>query len=107
MINKLKNKLIYVDTAPFIQFIEASNEYSKILEKIFKLSDNTQTMFYTSVITLLEVMVLPYQNNNKKLIETYKNILLNSKNLNISNIDANSLKNTIGNTTILCNLFRL
>ena len=40
-------------------------------------------MFQTSVITLLEVLVLPMRENEHKLVEEYQNILCNSPSIDI------------------------
>jgi|Deesub1362B_J571_1020462.scaffolds.fasta_scaffold18138_2 predicted nucleic acid-binding protein len=82
LLKKLSGKVIGIDTSPVIYFIEA-NRYSEIVNPIFELIDGGECEGVTSVITLLEVLVLPYRLERQDLVDKYSQILLNSKNLHI------------------------
>ena len=67
LIQKLKNKNVFLDTAPLIYYIEESPKYSSILNKLFSENSKGEFLFQTSVITLLEVLVLPMRQNEMNL----------------------------------------
>ncbi|NJD39664.1 MAG: type II toxin-antitoxin system VapC family toxin [Geobacter sp.] len=77
----LKGKTVFIDTAPLIFFIEKNPKYSAIVKPVVALIDSGQAKGVTSTITLLEVLVLPLREGNKKLADAYRSILLSSKNL--------------------------
>lgn len=77
----LKGKTVFIDTAPLIFFIEKNARYSAVVKPVIVLIDSGQTKGLTSTITLLEVLVLPLREGNKKLADTYRSILLSSNSL--------------------------
>jgi len=84
---KLKNKNVFLDTAPLIYYIEENHKYSPVLNKLFLANSKGNFMFQTSVITLLEVLVHPMRENEHQLVEEYKNILCNSPSIVIQDIN--------------------
>ncbi len=72
----LKGKSIFIDTAPFIYFIEKNNRYHQLVKQVFTLLDNRQTKGITSTITLLEVLVLPLKGGKQKTAAQYKERVL-------------------------------
>lgn len=85
----LKGKVVFLDTAPLIYFIEKNSRYLDVIKPVIELIVSQQAIGMTSTITLLEVLVLPLREGNKKLAEKYKNILLSSNDLEtceISNV---------------------
>lgn len=83
IIQKLKSKNVFLDTAPLIYYIEENQIYSPILNKLFLANSKGDFLFQTSVITLLEVLVLPLRENEHQLVEEYQNILCNSPTITI------------------------
>lgn len=77
----LRGKTVFLDTAPLIYFIEKSNRYLDTVKPVIVLIDSHQAKGMTSTITLLEVLVLPLREGNKKLADKYKTILLSSSDL--------------------------
>jgi predicted nucleic acid-binding protein len=75
---KLKNKTVFIDTAPLIYYIGENRLYSSVLNNIFLNNSKGDFLFHTSVITLLEVLVHPLRKNEVQLVEQYQNILCNS-----------------------------
>jgi predicted nucleic acid-binding protein len=73
-----KGKTVFLDTAPLIYFIEKNSQYHDIVKPVIALIDSQQAKGVTSTITLLEVLVLPLREGNKRLAEKYKTILLSS-----------------------------
>lgn len=87
LIQKLRNKKVFLDTAPLIYYIEENPQYSIILNKLFLENSKGVFLFQTSVITLLEVLVLPMRMNEIQLVEQYQNILCNSRSIDILDLN--------------------
>lgn len=78
LIQKLKGKTVFLDTAPLIYYIEENIKYASILNKLFTANSKSEFFFHTSVITLIEVLVHPMRENEYQLVEEYRSILCNS-----------------------------
>ena len=89
---KLKNKKVFLDTAPLIYYIEEAQKYSPILNKLFLENSKGEFLFQTSVITLLEVLVLPMCKNETRLVEEYQSILCNSPSIDIFDLTIETAK---------------
>lgn len=81
LIRLLLGKTIFLDSAPLIYFIEKNARYLDVVKPIISLINSQQAKGMTSTITLLEVLVLPLREGNKKLADRYKTILLTSSDL--------------------------
>ena len=77
----LKGSSLFLDTAPLIYFIEKNRRYHDIIKPIISQIDAFETEGLSSTITLLEVLVRPLRDDNKKLANKYKAILLSSNGL--------------------------
>ena len=86
VISKLHNSNVFLDTAPLIYFIEGNSEYQGILIDLFRLNDEKYFQFQTSSITLLEVMVKPLREGETEVAREYKEILTNSRGIEIFDI---------------------
>jgi predicted nucleic acid-binding protein len=84
---ELNNTKVFLDTAPLIYYIEDNQHYSQILGKLFLENSEGKFRFLTSVITLLEVLVLPMRKNEIQLAEQYQNILCNSPSIDIFDLN--------------------
>jgi len=96
LIQKLKNKNVFLDTAPLIYYIEESLKYAPILNKLFLENSKGEFLFQTSVITLLEVLVLPMRQNEIQLVEQYQSILCNSPSIDIFDLNIEIAKKAAG-----------
>ena len=86
-----KNKVLFLDTAPFIYFMENSNpDYTTIIREFFKQAYNLPFQTATSTITVTEILVKPYKKGRSDLIEKYKSAIVNSKTIKICNIDSDT-----------------
>lgn len=92
LIHKLKKKNIFLDTAPLIYYIEENKRYSSVLNKLFLDNSKGEFLFQTSVITLLEVLVLPMRQNEIQLVEQYQNILCNSPSIDVFDLNVEIAK---------------
>ena len=87
-LNRFANKLVFVDTMPFIYLIEEHPVYVETVETFFigALRDKNYRLM-TSMITLAEVLVQPYQTGNDALVVEYEGIICDSDELRIAPID--------------------
>lgn len=76
-----RGKIVFLDTTPLIYFIEKNARYLDAVRPVIALIDSHEAKGMTSTITLLEVLVLPLREGNKKLADKYKTILLSSTDL--------------------------
>jgi predicted nucleic acid-binding protein len=67
------------DTAPVIYFVEAHPEYDAQITPIFERIRQGELEGFTSVITLLEVLVQPIRLNRIDLVSRYRQLLLDSE----------------------------
>src|SRR4051812_38106468 len=67
-----------LDTAPIIYFVEANPQYDALVSEIMLRIVNLKFEGITSVITLLEVLVIPLRANNLILQQEYRDLLQNS-----------------------------
>ncbi|MCK9362300.1 MAG: type II toxin-antitoxin system VapC family toxin [Syntrophales bacterium] len=81
LVDQLRGKIICIDTAPFIYFIEKDPKYLNVVRPIFAEIDAGNIEALTSTITLLEVLVLPFKKENESLAEEYREILLHAEGL--------------------------
>lgn len=96
LVEKVRGKLVGVDTSIFIYFIEKKNPaYIRIMREFFKKNKEGKIRLVTSTITLLEVLVQPFKQSRHDLVEKYKKILEESEyiklvdfNIEISEISA-------------------
>ena len=82
----LKNKLVFLDTAPLIYFIEGNSAYQQILKKLFTFNDEGYFKFLTSTVTLLEVLVKPLRDGETNVADKYTSILTNAEGIDIFDI---------------------
>ncbi len=81
-----KGKILFLDTAPLIYFIEGRTEYQSVLVKIFSSIDKGEYAFISSTITLLEVLVKPVKENRLDIVEKYTELLTTSKGIDVFDI---------------------
>jgi len=92
IIRLLYGKKIFIDTAPLIYFIEENNDYVQKLNDLFCNKNDCQ--FITSVITLSEVLAMPLREKNTKLAKQYEDILTQTDNFQIYEINRQIAKET-------------
>lgn len=88
MIQDFSSKLVYLDTAPLIYFIEGHSTYQPILARLFDLADKGIFSFVTSTLTLLEVLVKLLREVQTATAKQYKDILTGAKGIEISDVTA-------------------
>ena len=88
----LKGKIVGLDTAPLIYFIEQNPDYLKIVREFFSSIDRGEFLVVTSTLTLTEVLVHPLRNGNTQLAQQYQNILLNQDNFTTFSVSSEIAK---------------
>lgn len=84
-VDDLKGKLVGLDTAPLIYFMEKHIDYVDRLRRFFMAVESGEISVVTSVVTLTEVLVHPILAGDEALANAYQDILLHGK--NISTLD--------------------
>jgi predicted nucleic acid-binding protein len=80
---------IGLDTAPFIYHLEGHPQYSHQTGEIFSKIEQGYWRGVTSVITLLELTVLPLRLGREQVARKYEALLVNFPHLAIVDIDRN------------------
>ena len=88
VIQDFSSKIVFLDTAPLIYFIEGNSQYQNVLLDLFNFNDNGGFLFITSSITLLEVLVKPIKANEFYIAEQYKNVLMKAPGIKILDVTA-------------------
>ncbi len=69
---------VFLDTSPFIYFIEEVKPYYVPLKVIFEKNASGDFQIITSPLTLTEVLTLPLRQGATKIVAEYEDIILNS-----------------------------
>ena len=88
LLASMVGKPIYVDTAPFIYFMEKNPAYEEPLDAFFSLLSRGEIQAITSTLTLAEVLVKPYRHKQGKLAQKYELIFECTPELTLVSVDA-------------------
>ena len=77
---------LFVETAPFVYFVERSPVYVDRMRAVFSYVDVGSIEVVTSVITLTEALTKPLKLGNKKLEKEYVDLLLTTQNIQLVSI---------------------
>jgi predicted nucleic acid-binding protein len=80
-LDAFKGKLIGVDTSPMIYYLEEHPDYVGLLDPLFDMLDSGNCSIITSVVTLLEGLVIPIRANDNGLIRKWYDFLYNTDNI--------------------------
>jgi len=86
---KLKGKVVGLDTMVFIYHFEENQPYSPLTFSIFESLEKGNFNGITSILTLLEILVKPKKENNLLLTERYKLLFETFPNLQVKEINEN------------------
>jgi predicted nucleic acid-binding protein len=81
-----------VDTAVFIYFIEEHPTFLPLIRPLFQQADEGKRELVTSVLTLLEVLVVPYRVGNRALAERYEALLTRSRGIRLVDLSHDQLR---------------
>jgi predicted nucleic acid-binding protein len=82
-----KHRVIGLDTAPFIYYIEDVASYADLLDPVFSLIESRTLAAVTSTVTLAEILTKPFADKNFALAEEIKFTLASFASLAIASID--------------------
>lgn len=80
-------KLIFLDTAPIIYYVEGNPYYDQSTKMLFDLIDTGKIMAITSLLTLSECLVMPFRKGLNQLIGNYHELFTAGQNLYLSLLD--------------------
>jgi predicted nucleic acid-binding protein len=78
-----------LDTSIFIYHLEANPTYAALTKTVFEGVEVSKFQGITSVITLMELTVLPWRMGHENIAREYEALLVNFPNLCIVDIDRN------------------
>ena len=81
-----------LDTALFIYYIEDHPQWAARVAPIFEGFDRGDLQAFTSELTLLETLVLPYRVGDQALTRAYEHLLTRSRGLTLVPIDRQALR---------------
>jgi len=82
-----KHPIVGIDTVAFIYHLEENHKYLPFTNVLFEMVENGVIKGITSTITIMEILVKPEKEENKRAIQEYKFILQTFPNLKIKPID--------------------
>lgn len=91
LIDDLLGSRIALDTAPLIYWIEDHPDYAPILEDLFTNGHAARHMLFTSALTLLEVLVVPYRRADDVLAGRYE-AALTAGDIDLVALDVDALR---------------
>jgi predicted nucleic acid-binding protein len=80
-------RLLFLDTAPVIYFVEKNPVYLEKSQSIFSRLDERKMTAVVSPITLSECLVLPYRSNNTEIAQIFNDLMVNSESVLFYPID--------------------
>ncbi len=80
-VKSLHGKSVGLDTAPIIYYVEKNPSYIDIMHAFFESVHKGECSAVTSVLTLLEGLVVPIRKNDTGLIRDYHDLLFELKDI--------------------------
>jgi len=77
-VEDLTGRVVGLDTAPFIYYVEANPTYLPRVDPFFAALDRGEVRVVTSIVTLIETMVQPMRRGNADLMSRYEDLLLDT-----------------------------
>lgn len=80
-VESLRGKVVGLDTAPIIYFVEKNPLYINMMRSFFQALHRGECAAVTSVVTLLEGLVIPFRRNDTNLVSDYYSLLYDTDDL--------------------------
>lgn len=77
---------LYIETAPFIYYVEDHQVYGDLMENIFDVVERESIEVSTSVITLAEALTKPLKSGDKKVEHAYRTLLQQTQQISLATI---------------------
>lgn len=81
MIEDIGRGPVALDTSVFIFYVEEHPRFLPVVKPVFEAIDDRRLDAATSIVTLLEVLVVPYRANKMALADRYEDLLVDSRGL--------------------------
>lgn len=85
----LRGKVIALDTAPVIYYIERNPLYIDLVRAFFQAVSRGECAVVTSVVTWLEGLVIPMRRGNTDLVRQYRDLLFNTEGITTISLSPN------------------
>ncbi len=85
-IDSLRGNIVGLDTVPLIYFIEESPVYAKVVDPFFEALQHSEFAVVTSVMSLVETLVVPLRRGDTDLARKYRDILSKTRGLTTMSI---------------------
>lgn len=92
LISDVGHGTVALDTAVFIYFIEEEPRFLPHIRPLFEEADTGKRELITSVLTLLEVLVVPYRAGDIRLAERYELLLTRSRGIRMIDLARDHLR---------------
>ena len=76
LLSRLEGSSVFIDTAPFVYFVEEREPYAEMLTPFFDAIDAGNIRAFTSTITCSEALVIPCRQGNRELVARYETLLI-------------------------------
>lgn len=73
-------RLIFLETAPVIYFVEGNPAYMQLVAPVFDRIDSGALQAVTSPVTLAECLVHPFRAGNKDAVRAFSDLIVNGAN---------------------------
>ena len=80
-VQSLRGKMVGLDTAPIIYYVEKNPLYYDMMLAFFQAVNGGECAAVTSVVTLLEGLVIPFRRNDINLVRDYYSLLYDTDDL--------------------------
>jgi predicted nucleic acid-binding protein len=94
LLNIINGESVFIDTAAFIYFVERKPVYVDLLRPVFNAIDAGELRAITTMITYSEVLVVPYRQQNRDLVDKYETLLRETPHLTIAPFNLELAKQT-------------
>ncbi len=83
----IEGRLVAFDNAPLIYYLEEHPRYTGLSDELFDAIRENRALGLTSVLTLLEVLVLPLRAGRSGLASDYRRVLSQTKGITLFPVD--------------------
>ena len=88
-IEDLRGKVVGLDTAPVIYYLERNEHYREMLRPFFTMVSNKECSVVTSVMTLVEGLIFPLRANDYEWERKYYTFLYSAKGVKTCDVSPN------------------
>ncbi|MFB3923584.1 MAG: type II toxin-antitoxin system VapC family toxin [Terriglobia bacterium] len=83
----VRDKVVAFDSAPLIYYLEDHPKFSNLAHEVFDSIHQGHTIGITSIVSLMEVLVLPLRRGHAELADQYRRLLLHTRAVTIAPVD--------------------